>query len=144
MTLFAAAIPQPVHQLAGSMLATGIRDALLSTSFRAHMAGRLNAAPSCCSRKPTRKRGKKIEEVRAEEVARVAGLIGCILEGVAPREPAASPRSRPQAAGFGMMATLARVKASNTQELAPVMRNREKGARDRARDKARRSAEGAG
>lgn len=37
MTCFAAALPQPAHQLPGSMLATGIRDALVASSFRAHV-----------------------------------------------------------------------------------------------------------
>lgn len=37
--MFAAALPQPAHNMPGGLLATGIRDALTASSFRAHMAG---------------------------------------------------------------------------------------------------------
>lgn len=37
--MFAAAIPQPAHNLPGGTLATSIRDALTVSSFRAHMGG---------------------------------------------------------------------------------------------------------
>lgn len=76
MSAFAAAIPQPAHLMPGSALATGIRDALLATSFRAHMSRPEPVAPDrdqhpspieypsepvrqVC--KPARKRGKKGE-----------------------------------------------------------------------------------
>ncbi|MDM5076619.1 hypothetical protein OB931_09550 [Aeromonas media] len=35
--MFAAALPQPAHNMPGGTLATGIRDALTTSSFRAHM-----------------------------------------------------------------------------------------------------------
>ncbi|MGL6569161.1 hypothetical protein ACSZOI_05645 [Aeromonas caviae] len=37
MTCFAAALPIPSHHLPGSALATGIRDALVASSFRAYV-----------------------------------------------------------------------------------------------------------
>ncbi|MNQ89837.1 hypothetical protein D3C85_1051560 [compost metagenome] len=36
--MFAAAIPQPSHGMTGGTLATGIRDALTASSFKAHMS----------------------------------------------------------------------------------------------------------
>lgn len=38
MTPFAASLPIPSHSLPGGILATGIRDALTASSFRAHMS----------------------------------------------------------------------------------------------------------
>ncbi|WP_429166667.1 hypothetical protein [Aeromonas rivipollensis] len=46
MTCFAAALPIPSHHLPGSALATGIRDALVASSFRAHMLGEANPSKS--------------------------------------------------------------------------------------------------
>jgi len=44
--MFAAALPIPSHHLPGSALATGIRDALVASSFRAHMLGEANPSKS--------------------------------------------------------------------------------------------------
>lgn len=151
MIPFAAAIPQPVHQLAGSMLATGIRDALLASSFKAHMMAppsQPKAEPEPMKEPSKPRRGRQrwqmrvtCEEARLEEVARVADLVGNILDGVIPKALATSPRQGRQAARFGMMATLSRVKESNARELAPIIKGLEKGARDRARERARKASE---
>lgn len=78
MTAFAAAIPQPAHQLPGSALATGIRDALVASSFRAHMAPppAFPGRPGSESRKPRR------HLLPAELVEQANAL--CLILGVEP------------------------------------------------------------
>ncbi len=49
--MFAAAIPQPFHQLPGSVLATGIRDALVASSFHSHIHRRPAASNSGLTQK---------------------------------------------------------------------------------------------
>lgn len=51
--MFAASLPQPAHNMTGSMLATGVRDALLASSFRSHMRGRALPGKSSDESRPT-------------------------------------------------------------------------------------------
>lgn len=47
MTCFAAALPQPAHQLPGSALATGIRDAILAANWVAHCREHYGLGHAC-------------------------------------------------------------------------------------------------
>lgn len=52
MTSFAACLPIPTHSLPGCALATGIRNALVASSFRAHMARELKPQPAPAPKRP--------------------------------------------------------------------------------------------
>lgn len=104
--MFAAAIPQPAHLLSGSMLATGIRDAILASSFKAHMMGtnerkplaavtvlKSEASAEKLTKKPARTRqprgiGSQTDEKARSKFARMASTE---QSGRAQREAQALP-----------------------------------------------------
>lgn len=71
--MFAAALPLPVHQLPGSALATSIRDALVASSFHAHIHGP-GPAKGARVRRPRRKPSRPRGGTMAEQAARAIRL----------------------------------------------------------------------
>lgn len=107
--MFAASLPLPSHNLPGSALATGIRDALTASSFRAHV--HQHAQPVKPARKAPR-RPKKPVIIPVHLLPQANAL--CAILGVPPF-PLVKERIKP-ALGIGADA-LARIRVADDDVL---------------------------
>lgn len=129
--MFAAAIPQPAHNLPGSALATGIRDAILAASWgahcREHYTTHLPAKPKRAGRKPVRRVAMQtVAAVSAPapvgalsgELVAVADAV-CMILGVGPMKRAELPRApaKPGKPSLGIGAdALARIRVDEASD----------------------------
>lgn len=96
--MFAACLPQPVHQLQGGALATAIRDALVASSFRSHMGQAVDLPAKrktafCSDRQQTtrRKPGGLGSQTDTRVRIKIGRQLGVWLAGRAKREAKAVP-----------------------------------------------------
>lgn len=84
--MFAAALPFPSHQLPGSALATGIRDALVASSFKAHIHQQAPRRPASVVAEPVQGVGPDLELVALLRslVLEVLDADGLSLAGLLP------------------------------------------------------------